>query len=366
MNVSLYSRQGKSDKVYTIEIRPEGGGHVVYATYGARLGHMTTIPKTKPVPLAQAQAVFARLRKEKEDGPDHYREGEASYAVQVEEPAAALGLSHRAAVPHHMLLKDISAEEAAALTVHEGWMLQPKFDGIRLRLSKAGNVVQGFSRTDKSKTLPQAVVDEAKRFKQDLLLDGELVGETYISFDVLLDGGQEIWKLPAEFRAGYLSTLFAKDGVNGLLRWSSIVPVVTAFTLKEKQTLYRTAHGAGMEGLVFKMKDKPYTAGRGGEGVKYKFVKTCSVIVGDQRQAADGSDKSSFEMYLADGTYIGAVTVPPNKTVPRKGTIAEVRYLYRGAEDGHLVQAVFLCTREDVPRKACTAEQLQVKGAKRA
>ena len=75
-----------------------------------------------------------------------------------------------------------------------------------------------------------------------------------------------------------------------------------------------------------------------------------------------GEQKRSVKMYLCDGTEVGSVTIPPNKAIPPKGQIIEVRYLYRHDVGGDLVQAVYLGPRADVNKEDCTAAQLRVKG----
>jgi bifunctional non-homologous end joining protein LigD len=352
MKTTLYYKGGVSDKVYAVEIKPDAGGHAVWVTYGRRNGHMTPLKKNKqPVTLERARSLYGEIVNEKLS--EGYKPGEDSFEVETptEGTAAPSGL------PGHMLLKPITPQEVADCIKNDAWLMEGKFDGIRLRVSKIDNAVTGFSRTNKTRAMPKAVTEYLRTFKRNLVLDGELIGEEYICLDILQDGDTAIWERTAEERAGYVRHLFAGNG--------HVVPVTFGSTQTEKQNLYVSVHATGMEGLVFKRKAAPYTEGRGGEGLKFKFVNTCSIIAGAQRTNRDGGEKASFDMYLFDGTRVGSCTVPPNKTMPSKGSVVEVRYLYRGSEDGHLVQTVLLHPRSDVKPKDCNADQLQVKGAAR-
>ncbi len=213
--------------------------------------------------------------------------------------------------------------------------------------------VTGRSRTDKPLTLAVSVVKAANAFPR-CVLDGELIGEQFICFDVLEYEGKSLLSLPYEQRLRYLAELPQSE---------SILVTPTAQTVFEKRELMATAKRTGMEGVVLKRKDKPYSPGRpntGGPALKFKFVQTCEVICAGQR-----GSKRSVGMMLFDGTEIGSLTIPPNKLIPKRGDVLSVRVLYRGAEDGHLVQAVFLGVRDDVPASACTADRIQVKGAVR-
>jgi bifunctional non-homologous end joining protein LigD len=65
-NVTLYYREGSSDKVYQASIEPRGDGFVVNFAYGRRGNTLTTGTKTaKAVDFATAKKTFDKLVKEK-------------------------------------------------------------------------------------------------------------------------------------------------------------------------------------------------------------------------------------------------------------------------------------------------------------
>ena len=65
-NITLYFRQGSSDKIYQAAIEPKDGGYTVNFAYGRRGSTLSTGTKTQsPVPYAEAKAIFDKLVKEK-------------------------------------------------------------------------------------------------------------------------------------------------------------------------------------------------------------------------------------------------------------------------------------------------------------
>lgn len=173
-------------------------------------------------------------------------------------------------------------------------------------------------------------------------------------FDVLRVGSVDFFQYPAFKRARQLEICFP-------VRNAAVVATVTAYTTDEKIRLWHAAHDNGVEGIVLK-ENVPYSPGRPnsrGPAIKYKFVKTASVI------CAGKTDKNSFKMRLLDGTELGSCTIPPNKIMPKLDDICEIRYLYRHNVGGNLIQPVYLGVRDDITPDECTAEQFHVKGVAR-
>ena len=64
--ITLYYREGSSDKVYQAAIEPNGGGFVVNFAFGRRGSTLKTGTKThEPVDYAAARKIYDRLVKEK-------------------------------------------------------------------------------------------------------------------------------------------------------------------------------------------------------------------------------------------------------------------------------------------------------------
>ena len=74
--ITLYYREGSSDKVYHAVIEPQGEGFVVNIAYGRRGSTMNTGTKTQtPVDYDTAARIFTKLVNEKKtkgytEGPD--------------------------------------------------------------------------------------------------------------------------------------------------------------------------------------------------------------------------------------------------------------------------------------------------------
>ena len=65
-SITLYFREGSSDKVYQAIIQPQGGGHMVHFAYGRRGSTLTTSTKTtSPVDYQTAKSIFDKLVREK-------------------------------------------------------------------------------------------------------------------------------------------------------------------------------------------------------------------------------------------------------------------------------------------------------------
>ena len=65
-SVSLYFKEGTSDKEYHIQLEEEPSGFVVNFQYGRVGSNLNAGTKTdSPVSLAEAEKIFAKLEKEK-------------------------------------------------------------------------------------------------------------------------------------------------------------------------------------------------------------------------------------------------------------------------------------------------------------
>ena len=80
-DITLYYKQGSSDKVYRAAIEPSGPGFVVNFAYGRRGSTLTTGRKTStPVGYDEAKIIFDKLIKEKTG--KGYSPGEAAAPYQ--------------------------------------------------------------------------------------------------------------------------------------------------------------------------------------------------------------------------------------------------------------------------------------------
>lgn len=344
--ITLYFRQGSSDKTYQAHLTPQGDGYVVTFAYGRRGSALQTGTKTHtPVPYDEAKAIYDQLVASKVAKGYSPGENGAPYQ-QTNQEDRATGI-------HCQLLNPIDESQVNRLLADPAYWLQPKHDGRRLLIRKQVGAITGINRLGLIVGLPQSLVDDAALCPEDFILDGEAIGDTLHVFDALLVGDEEIGGLRYGERYLRLLNLLAS------FQHPHLQLVSTAFTPKQKAELFAQLKNANAEGVVFKHTDAPYVAGRaasGGPNLKHKFVETASFIVGKI------NPQRSVSLLLFAGDKIqtaGNVTIPPNHEIPQTGQVVECRYLYTFRESGSIYQPVFLGSRDDIPAEECTTAQLK-------
>ena len=349
MTITLYFKEGTSDKVYQATIESKDGKYIVNFAYGRRGSTLNTGTKTAtPVSYEDAQRIFEKLVAEKT--AKGYSPGESGT------PYAQTGNEGRSTGIHCQLLNAVDNPEPF-LCSRFYWM-QEKFDGRRLLIQKEGNAITGINRLGLVVGLPQLLIDSAKALPADFIMDGEAVGDTLHAFDILSYRGNDL--CDSAYRDRYL-VLF------NLLAYAShpdIKLVDTAVMENQKRQLFDELKGGNKEGVVFKDADAPYTAGRpntGGSQFKFKFCETASFIVNGH----NGKRSVALALMNGDATLVSAgnVTIPVNKPIPPIGSIIEVKYLYVFKESGSVYQPVYLGPRDDIPTDECTVDQLKYKSA---
>ena len=186
------------------------------------------------------------------------------------------------------------------------------------------------------------------------LIDGELLGERYIVFDILEAAGRDLRHLPYAERLETLTEISYALG-------EEIALVHTACG-SAKRAFFNQLQESGKEGCVFKNRFAVYSAGRpatGGDQRKFKFYETASFLVSGR------NNQRSVSLSLFDTNQqlvpAGNVTIPPNFDVPAIGDVIEARFLYAYAQSGSIYQPVYLGKRDDIPRENCSTQQLKYK-----
>jgi bifunctional non-homologous end joining protein LigD len=346
--VTLYYRDGRSDKVYQAAVEPQDDGYVVTFAYGRRGSTLHTGIKTNgPVDFETAKRSFDQLVREKL--AKGYTFGPAGVPYrQTEQEGRHTGL-----LPQ--LLNLIDEEQTARLLANDLWGAQEKLDGRRILIEKAGDKLVAVNRKGLAIGLPVLLLLELSRLPGEFTLDGECVGERYHAFDLLALNGEDLRPLPLNRRLVALATLLTQT------RHVSVVLVPTAYTTLDKQRLHDELKAAGKEGIVLKLLDAAYAPGRpnsGGPALKHKFTATLSAVVSKL------NEQRSVEFRLLDeeGWQVaGNVTIPPNREIPEVGQIIEIEYLYANPESGVLFQPVYLGVRSDLDQSECTFSQLKFK-----
>ncbi|MDM8559565.1 RNA ligase family protein [Candidatus Parabeggiatoa sp. HSG14] len=343
-NITLYFKQGSSDKIYKASIEEADSKHfVVNFAYGRRGATLKTGTKTQTsVDYAKAKKIYDKLVKDKTS--KGYMPGEeGSQYVHTDTDMRETGVQCQ-------LLNFVEESVALQLINDKNWWAQEKHDGKRMLIHKTDSIT-AINRKGLSIGAPDTILNSAGQVDQAYLVDGEAVGEQLFAFDLLEIDNTDIRTAPYSKRLLHLKKL----GFNG-----SIIVTETAKTKKEKQQLYDRLKVSGMEGIVFKKSSAPYTAGRpnsGGNQIKFKFYATASVIVTSINQK-----RSVAVAVIADKKQVnvGNVTIPPNKEVPVVDSIIEVRYLY-AYKGGNLYQPTYLGVRDDISFEDCLISQLKYK-----
>ena len=137
--ITLYYREGSSDKVYQASIEPAGELFVVNFAYGRRGSTLQTGAKTSsPVDYDTAKRTYDKLVREKlakgySPGPDGT-------------PYQHTDQADRATGNLPQLLNPIGEQEVKRLLRDAAWCLQQKFDGRRVLIQKQGDQVTAINR----------------------------------------------------------------------------------------------------------------------------------------------------------------------------------------------------------------------------
>lgn len=344
-SVTLYYRDGASDKVYQSAIEPSGSLFLVTFAYGRRGATLQTGVKTpEPVDFSTAKSIFDKLVREKTAKGYTPGESGAPYEGSTNE-AVISGI-------HPQLLNTIDEAQAFAFARSRLWCLQEKMDGRRLLVKKEGAAIQGINRRGLLCGLPSVVLSEIRVIEGDFTLDGEIVGEIFHVFDLLSCNGKSWMSRQYQDRLNALEVIFSSGPRTHVRK------IETFYGADEKRASLQQLQQRGAEGIVFKLLSAPYEAGRpasGGFALKFKFTTTGSFIV------AGVNNARSVSLKLIDQTEsCGNVTIPPNHAVPNVGAIVEVRYLY-AFRGGSLYQPVYLGERDDIDPTECVVNQLKFK-----
>jgi len=209
--------------------------------------------------------------------------------------------------------------------------------------------VKGINKKGEIVQLPDLIV---KSIIEDCTIDGEIISDKLFVFDILSLSDRNVKMLECIDRWAILKGMEFGDNVE---------VVRTAFSKAEKQKLYNDLRARNAEGIVFKLKDSKYTAGRpnsGGTQLKNKFQKEASFIVRDWTK---GKRSVGLELIDRDNNdervHMGKCTIPPNKEVPAIGAVVEVRYLY-AYRGGKIFQPCYKEERNDVYPKECLMTQI--------
>jgi bifunctional non-homologous end joining protein LigD len=347
-SITLYFKQGSSDKIYQTAIEPSEGGFVVPFAYGRKGTTLTTGNKTPvAVNYDAAKAIYDKLVKEKT--AKGYTPGAGGTPYQHTDKKSTGILPQ--------LLNPIEESQVEKLIADPNYWIQEKWDGRRLMVRKQDDLITGINKLGLKVGVAESLHKDATNCSLDFTLDGEGIDDGLWVFDVLIVGDDEIGGCRYGERYLRLMNLLAS------FQHPHIHLVETYCTEKQKREAFSSLRSANAEGVVFKHIDAPYVAGRpasGGTQLKFQFRATASFIV------SKVNAKRSVSLQLLDGkTLVGAgnVTIPPNHEIPQPGQFVECRYLYAHKASGSIYQPVYLGVRDDIEAGECTTAQLKFKAS---
>lgn len=366
-SVRLFFQEGSSDKVYHAHILDDGGAYTVQVEWGRRGSKLNQGNKALRVSLAEAQKVFDKLVREKTD------KGYQAISDEIQ-PAAVVppdGQGSGSKVPRRarvgrvaQLLNPIEADALDAFVDDDRWIGQQKLDGVRVLGHVHDGELIGTNRAGQKTEVASALLEGLGYLPIGTVVDGEVVshddGESiYWLFDVLQVGDRDVTGLGYEERWTILEEEL-EPALSGPIR---VLPV--AGDAKQKRALHDRLFKAGAEGVVFKDRHAPYSAGRpssGGTQRKLKFVKTADVILTSNAGNAYAMAVYDGKKKVDIGKVFAGTTNQSRKRIDAllsdaKNPVAEVRYLY-ATDDDQLFQPVFVRLRDDKEPTSCLRSQL--------
>lgn len=330
--ITLYYKQGKTDKVYIANLSEDDNGYVVTFAYGRRGKPLRSGQKTtKPVPYEKALEIYAKLVHAKQ--LKGYTESEESMAF-ADNPNAGRDTGFRP-----QLLNSLDYEGAKDfLEEHGEIIVQVKHDGERRGVHLVQEEKPIFSnRKGQEITLSNPEIIEAcqqlirNRPKiRELTLDCEDMGNQLVIFDILQVDDNDLRGKSFAQRALVLSALRKIILWENLVRYFTVDCGTVVRTQTDLDFIIQETEKRREEGIVLRNPKARYRPGRpnsGGDCMKLKYTASATVQVYEHTP-----NKRSVGIAVRSGISemlpIGKVTIPPNYTMPRVGDLVEVEYLY--------------------------------------
>jgi DNA ligase-1 len=227
-----------------------------------------------------------------------------------------------------MLAHPLDEAEIPALAVTD-FLVEWKWDGIRVQAVRAGSEVRLYSRTgeDVSRAFPDVALTLSAQSGGDIALDGELLVvrpdgavapfndlqqrlnrkivskrlmETYPGhlrlYDALMIDGEDLRARALDQRRQRLEAWYAAHTPSR----TSLSELLCVSNRAELEALWRSARESGIEGLMLKRRASPYLAGRP-KGHWYKLKRAALTLDCVLMYAQRGSGKRSS--YYSDYTF---------------------------------------------------------------
>jgi len=372
-SIELYFQEGKSDKVYHVQLDQTESGWHVCAQWGRRNSTLSTSVKGKDLAYEKAKKLYDNIVNAKL--AEHYKIQATSAAVTPLTNSRGLSASRESVFAPELLTR-ITEEEAKRFASDPRYFFQTKHDGDRLTVhAKSAADIFGYNK--KGQVVPLNInLERAIRNLAEpidifpLLLDGEWEPTGYYVWD-LLESRYNLRDQEYRNRLSILETIF-KDADGFLLHITN-----TARTTEQKLAMLSDRK---LEGVCVKDTRAIYQPGRNGQHKKFKFEQTGSFIVGPKPPSKANDGHRSVALYLCDPEcnehagwlkvptvfpnrirYVSTVGVCEKDELPPIGAVIEVRYLYAYPQGGVAQPHYFGKQRTDVNIEECSTAQLKYK-----
>jgi len=251
------------------------------------------------------------------------------------------------------------SKPADAIPRGDGWLYEPKWDGFRALVFRAGDAVHLASRNELplERYFPDVVEVVKGCLPERCVVDGEIVipGERGLDFDALQlrlhPAASRVKKLSEEIPASFIAFDVLHDGADDLreaplhqrrarleamLRGSKRC-FVTPQTddPDEAAAWFERFEGAGLDGLIAKHRDLRYEPGER-VMVKIKHQRTADCVVAGYRlnKSRDGVGSLVLGVYGDGGEMHHLGFTSTFKAAERRELLTQLQPLVRGVRDG--------------------------------
>lgn len=178
------------------------------------------------------------------------------------------------------------------------WLHEIKFDGYRMQAHIENGAVRLLTRKGLDWSVRFSAITKALGALKvkSAILDGEVVVDdengvsnfvmliddlsagrsnrmTYYLFDLLFQDGIDLRRFSLLARKARLQALLARGPKGGALRYTGHIE-------SEGPAMFEQACKHGLEGIISKRADKPYTSGRGNDWLKIKCLQNGEFVIG--------------------------------------------------------------------------------------
>lgn len=257
-----------------------------------------------------------------------------------------------------MLARPCPETSAPELLGSPDWVLQPKIDGERLLVAVVNGEVRGWNRAGTQVTVSDRIIENMCSPGLNFMLDGELVGDTFLVFDAPGVEGFCDESTRLSERLNVLSKLFGLWNPDPKIR-----QVMSVNDPSEKRALLQRIYDGNGEGVMLKNMRSLYRYGdRSRDWLKLKRHHSIDCVVTSESEDRNSVTVSVYKdgaLIDPHGDGIGTVgTLTGDGPYVKVGDVIEVRVLYT-SRSGRIVQPTLPRIRGDKNPVECTFDQIE-------